>query len=167
LILIPRLLGLGINTIIRAARITDVAVIADFNLRIALETEQRRLDPERVRLGVAALLADASKGVYFVAEVEGEGAPEIVGQTLLTYEWSDWRNGNFWWIQSVYVAEGFRNRGVFRSLFHHIHALAKAKPDVCGLRLYMDHDNHRARQAYERLGLKQTGYQVFEVDFVL
>lgn len=128
-----------------------------------METEQRRLDPDCVRPGVAALLNDPTKGIYFVAETDGS----IAGQLLITYEWSDWRNGNFWWIQSVYVAEPFRGRGVFRALFDHVHALAKARKDVCGLRLYMDAHNTRARQAYERLGLKRTNYEVFEIDFVL
>ena len=100
-------------------------------------------------------------------EVENNGAPSVAGQLLITYEWSDWRNGNFWWIQSVYVAEAFRGRGIFRALFEHVRALARAHRDVCGLRLYMDANNGRARQAYERLGLKQTDYQVFELDFVL
>jgi len=131
-----------------------------------METEQRRLDPDRVRAGVAALLADAAKGIYFVAETEVNGAPAVVGQLLITYEWSDWRNGNFWWIQSVYVAGDSRSQGVFRALFEHVRALATARPDVCGLRLYMDAHNGRARQAYERLGWERTSYEVFEIDFV-
>lgn len=110
-----------------------------------------------------ALLANPNGGIYFVAEAEA--AP--VGQTLITYEWSDWRNGNFWWLQSVYVVEAFRGRGVFRALFEHIRASARTRGDVCGLRLYMDHDNDRARQTYEQLGLQRTNYQVFEIDFVL
>jgi GNAT superfamily N-acetyltransferase len=128
-----------------------------------METEQRRLDPERIRPGVAAVLEDPARGIYFVAEVDAN----VAGQTLITYEWSDWRNGNFWWIQSVYVAEAHRGRGVFRALFEHVHAAAKARPDVCGVRLYMDAHNDRARQAYERLGLKRTNYEMFETDFVL
>ena len=146
---------------------SDTALVADFNLRMAWETEQRRLDISRVQAGVAALLSDSAKGTYFLAETEKEGETVVAGQLLITYEWSDWRNGNFWWIQSVYVAEQFRGSGVFRALFNHIQALAKARKDVCGLRLYMDADNKKARQAYERLGLKQTNYQVFETDFVL
>jgi len=155
-----------INTKIRVAAITDVPVIADFNARMALETEGRRLDIDVVRAGVRALWDDPSRGTYFVAETT-QSPPVIAGQLLITYEWSDWRNGNFWWIQSVYVAEQFRGGGVFRALFHHIEALAKARKDVCGLRLYMDAHNAKARQAYARLGLKQTNYQVFETDFIL
>src|SRR4030095_6503252 len=112
---------------------------------------------------VRALFDEPAKGNYYVADADGAA----VGQLLITYEWSDWRNGNFWWIQSVYVLEPFRGRGVFRSLFHHVHQLATAQSDVCGLRLYMDADNDRARQAYDRLKLKTTNYQLFEMDFRL
>ena len=134
---------------------------------MALETERRQLDPDRVGEGVRALLNDPAKGVYYVAEAGPDGARKVVGQLLLTYEWSDWRNGTFWWIQSVYVHESSRGQGVFRALFRHIHDLAKSTSGVCGLRLYMDAHNGRARQAYDRLGLKQTNYEMFEIDFVL
>lgn len=134
---------------------------------MALETEHRRLDLKRVRKGVAALMARPARGTYFVAETGKAGARNVVGQLLITHEWSDWRNGNFWWIQSVYVAKPFRGRGVFRALFEHVNALARARKDVCGLRLYMDAHNGRARRSYERLGLMRTNYEVFEIDFVL
>ena len=147
---------------VRQAKSADAAFIADSNARMALETEGRKLDPARVTSGVNALLADAGKGTYYIAEMDGK----LAGQLLITREWSDWRNGNFWWIQSVYVCPEFRSAGVFRALFSHVHALAEAEPDVCGLRLYMEAHNDRARAAYERLGLKQTEYQVFEMDFV-
>ena len=133
---------------------------------MAWETEKRRLDPERVRAGVIALLGDPAKGVYFVAEAERDGTLMVAGQLLITYEWSDWRNGNFWWIQSVYVAEEFRGNGVFRALFNHVHTRAKERKDVCGLRLYMDAHNAAARRVYERLGLKQTNYEMFEMEIV-
>jgi GNAT superfamily N-acetyltransferase len=148
---------------IRPAILSDVAFLADSNARMAQETEGRQLDPTRLNAGVNALLADETKGTYYIAEVAGK----VAGQLLITREWSDWRNGHFWWIQSVYVSEEFRGAGVFRALFNHVHTLAKAEPDVCGLRLYMEAHNARARAAYERLGLKQTEYQVFEMDFVL
>jgi|SRR5882672_7893301 len=151
---------------IRAANLSDTAIVADFNLRMAWETEQRRLDISRVQAGVAALLSDSARGTYFLAETEKDGATVVAGQLLITYEWSDWRNGNFWWIQSVYVAEEFRGRGIFRALFDHIHVLARARKDVCGLRLFMDAHNSGARRTYERLGLKQTNYEMFEIDFV-
>jgi GNAT superfamily N-acetyltransferase len=152
-----------INIKIRNASRSDSAIIASFNVRMGWETEQRRLNRARVQRGVHALLMDATKGTYYVAELDGA----VVGQLLITHEWSDWRNGNFWWIQSVYVAPEFRRRGLFRALFNHVYALAKAQPEVCGLRLYMHARNGRARRAYEHLGMKHSDYEVFEMDFVL
>ncbi len=146
---------------IRKARVTDAAVIADFNSRLAWETEKFKLDPQTIQRGVRAVLRDAAKGIYFVTEHEGK----VVGQLLITYEWSDWRNGNFWWIQSVYVAAEFRQSGVFRSLFAQIQKLAKARRDVCGLRLYVEKNNRRAQRAYERLGMKHAHYEVYETSF--
>jgi GNAT superfamily N-acetyltransferase len=86
---------------------------------------------------------------------------------MITYEWSDWRNGRFWWIQSVYVEKQARGMGVFKSLFNHIHALAKAQKDVCGLRLYVEKNNDRAKQTYGRLGMELSYYEMYEMDFVL
>ena len=148
---------------IRKARISDTEIIADYNGRLAWETEERRLNLPRVRKGVSALLKDPKKGIYFVAEEKGQ----VIGQIQITREWSDWRNGNFWWIQSVYVAEEFRQRGVFRALYAHVYRLARSRKSVCGLRLYVDEHNHRAQEAYERLGMNESNYKFFEVDFVL
>jgi len=148
---------------IRKASLADAQIIAEFNQRMAEETEQLRLSPARVRRGVRALLKEPARGTYFVAELDGV----VAGQLLITYEWSDWRNGNFWWIQSVYVPREFRRRGVFRALFRHVLRLAQSRRGVCGLRLYMNAHNHRARSTYERLGLKRTDYEVFEMDFIL
>ena len=109
--LIPqaRLLFFGIRITIREANVSDTDIIAEFNSQMALETEQRRLNPERLRKGVAALLEDKAKGVYFLAEIENEtNARTIAGQLMLTYEWSDWRNGNFWWIYSFFCLIDFR-----------------------------------------------------------
>ena len=142
---------------------SDAPFIVKANATLAVETEGRQLVRRRLAAGVKALLRDADKGTYFIAEVENE----IAGQLLITREWSDWRNGNFWWIQSVYVLEKFRGTGVFRALFKHVYRRAKAQLNVCGLRLYMEAHNARARKAYERLGLKETDYQVFEMDFVM
>jgi len=108
-------------------------VIADFNQRLAKETENLRLDPACLGPGVAALLQDPAKGVYYLAETGGA----VVAQVMITYEWSDWRNGNLWWLQSVYVKREFRRLGIFRALFRHITELAHAQKDVCGVRLYM------------------------------
>lgn len=146
---------------IRKARLADCAVIADFNSRLAWETEQLRLDSQTIRRGVRAALKDASKGTYFVVDHEGA----VVGQLLITYEWSDWRNGNFWWIQSVYVAAEHRQAGVFRGLFAHVQKLAQARRDVCGLRLYVEKNNNRAQRSYTKLGMTKTHYEIFETDF--
>ena len=148
-----------INIKIRQAEMADTAVIAEFNLLLALETEDLRLDPDCVRKGVVALLADSAKGVYYVAEVEGA----IAGQLMITYEWGDWRNGNIWWLQSVYVRHEFRHKGVFRELFKFLESLARGQKDVCGLRLYMHSENRNARRSYENLGMRQTKYEVFEL----
>ena len=148
---------------IRQATLADGPTIARFNAQLAQETENRALDLQRVLRGVEALLNDPAKGTYFVAEVEG--AP--VGQLLLTYEWSDWRNGNFWWIQSVYVSQEFRASGIFTALYGNVHDLAQRRDGVCGLRLYVEGDNTRAQKTYERLGMTRTDYQMFEIDFVL
>ncbi len=149
------------NFEIRAARPTDAEAIAANNAALALETEHRRLVPELVRAGVAAALADPARGRYFVAERAGR----VLGQIMHTYEWSDWRNGCFWWIQSVYVAQDARGQGVFRGLFAHLRTLARTEPGVCGIRLYVERDNSRAQRTYLQCGLVDSGYFVMEDDF--
>jgi len=149
------------NIRIRDARPSDAAVIAGFNVKMAMETENRSLDPLLINPGVAAVLADATKGRYWVAELDGE----VIGQLMVTYEWSDWRNGAFWWIQSVYVRSDSRRNGVFSLLHRHVESIARATPDVCGLRLYVERDNQRAQKTYLALGMSAPGYQVMEVDF--
>jgi len=161
LLLSPWLLPCRIDIKIRQANTADASTIADFNLRLAMETENLSLDPDCVKAGVTALLSDPSKGIYFVAEANGA----LVGQLMITYEWSDWRNGNLWWIQSVYVKRDFRRRGVFRQLFKHLEVLARQQEDVRALRLYMHSDNSAARQSYERQGMRRMKYEVFELEF--
>ena len=146
---------------IRNAAMTDAAIIASNNSLMAEETEGRTLDPDIIGPGVAALLADPGKGRYWVAEAAGQ----IVGQLMVTYEWSDWRNGTLWWIQSVYIAPDFRRQGVFSALYHHVESLAAAEPEVCGLRLYVEDNNHRAQRTYEALGMVKPGYVVMESTF--
>jgi len=143
---------------IRDAVPADGPTIAAYNSKMAEETEGRALDPDIIGPGVAALLADASKGRYWVAEIDGN----IVGQLMVTYEWSDWRNGTLWWIQSVYVQPDFRREGVFRALYSHVESLAVAEPDVRGLRLYVEHNNKRAQQTYQALGMVNPSYLVME-----
>ena len=145
---------------IRQAALSEASIIAAHNLKLAEESEGLRLDAARSGAGVAALLRDPAKGVYYVAEKDGA----IVGQLMITYEWSDWRNGNNWWIQSVYVRPEFRRAGVFRALFNHVRTLAEAQPEVCSVRLYVHADNVGAHHSYERLGMTRTRYEVFELD---
>jgi len=148
---------------IRRATRADTQIIAAHNIAMAHETENVALDATRVRLGVEAVLGDPAKGFYNVATVDSN----VIGQLMVTFEWSDWRNGNFWWIQSVYVSPEHRRRGVYRGLYQHLLAEAQARPDVCGVRLYVSKDNRAARQAYERLAMSPAHYEMYEVDFVL
>lgn len=148
---------------IRSAKLADKDVIAGYNVAMAGETEAIRLDLDRVRRGVEAVLADPAKGFYTVAEADGR----VIGQAMVTFEWSDWRNGVFWWLQSVYVDPAHRGRGVFRSIYEHLLERARADGGVCGIRLYVERENEPAQAAYRRLGMEATVYQMFEVDFVL
>lgn len=146
---------------VREAQAEDAPVIADYNARLALESENKRLEHDVVVAGVQALLEQPAKGRYFVAERD----EAIVGQLLITYEWSDWRNGLFWWIQSVYVPAESRRSGVFSELYRHVAALASEAPGVCGIRLYVEKENTHAQRTYNALGMSQTGYQVMEIEF--
>jgi GNAT superfamily N-acetyltransferase len=143
---------------VRQATQADAAVVVEFNRRIAEETEGKMLDPRELEPGVAAVLADPLKGLYYLAELNGQ----VVGQIGLTFEYSDWRYGWFWWIQSVYVRAEARRRGVFRALYEHVERLAEADPDVIGLRLYVEEANTAAQQTYFQLGMERTGYFVLE-----
>jgi GNAT superfamily N-acetyltransferase len=144
---------------IRRAELSDAATIIEFNCRLAQESENKKLDPARITPGVRAVLTDPGKGVYFVATGPDQ---QMAGQMMVTCEWSDWRNGWIWWIQSVYVHAGARRQGVFRSLFEHVAQAAQQAPDVIGLRLYVDHDNIAAQQTYVQLGMSRSNYLVLE-----
>jgi GNAT superfamily N-acetyltransferase len=146
---------------IRPAVAADADFLADGNAAMALETEHKRLDPAVVAAGVRTALSDATRGLYFIAEHDGRR----VGQLMCTYEWSDWRNGTFWWIQSVYVLPEARRSGVFRALFRHVEQLAAEDPRVCGIRLYVERENKRAQATYRHCGLDDAGYVVMEVDY--
>jgi ribosomal protein S18 acetylase RimI-like enzyme len=146
---------------IRAALAHDLDFIANGNAAMALETEHKTLDPATVRNGVQAALENPAHGRYFVAEIDGQ----VAGQLMITYEWSDWRNGVFWWIQSVYVLPDARRHGVFRALYGHLEALARETPGVCGLRLYVENDNMRAQRTYLGCGMVDSGYRVMETDY--
>lgn len=153
--------------VIRPARQDDVDIIVSYNAAMALETERRRLDLETLRKGTLAFLGSPGYGFYIVAELPEDKSCKPVGQLMITYEWSDWRNGVFWWIQSVYVTPDRRGRGVFRAMHDHILAKAKSDPRVCGIRLYVERNNLKAQTVYQRVGLTPSVYTVFEQDFVL
>jgi ribosomal protein S18 acetylase RimI-like enzyme len=143
---------------VRRATSKDAPIIVDFNRRLAEESEGKNLDLTVLREGVAAALADPHKGPYFLAEEDGV----VVGQMQVTYEFSDWRNGWFWWVQGVYVRPEARRKGVFRALFEHVVEAAKRDPEVIGLRLYVERDNELAHQTYEKLGMVWTSYLLME-----
>jgi len=146
---------------LRTARLDDLDRIVLFNQAMARETEGRSLDRDTLRKGVGAVLSDPAKGVYHVAEREGR----LVGQLLITREWSDWRNADVWWIQSVYVSREARRRGVYRRLHEHVRERAREE-GAAGLRLYVDRDNEPARRTYEELGMRRSDYRMFEEMFV-
>jgi GNAT superfamily N-acetyltransferase len=143
---------------IRKATITDWQAIADFQIAMALETENLNLDPPTVEKGVKAVFADPSKGIYFVAEREGL----VIGSLMITFEWSDWRNGNVWWIQSVYVMPGFRRNGVFKKLYGYVKETVTKNDELRGLRLYADKSNNVAHKTYFSLGMNSEHYFMFE-----
>lgn len=143
---------------VRPAIPDDWATIAEFNACLARETEDKMLKPAVIEAGVKALLADERHGRYFVAEIAGRP----VGQIMHTREWSDWRNGEFWWLQSVYVHPEFRRRGIFRRLMQHLSDLARGTPGIVGLRLYMADDNQAALTTYEQCGFQFERYVVLE-----
>jgi len=152
---------------VRLARPEDAATIASFSAAMALETEGRRLDLDRLYDGTIALLKSPDRGFFMVAELEQADDRQLLGQLMITYEWSDWRNGAFWWVQSVYVDPRWRRQGLFRRMHQAVVQEARARTDVCGVRLYVDKDNTIAHTTYERLGLIRSAYQVYESDFVL
>src|SRR5262245_8654209 len=143
---------------IRLAAEQDADALIEFNRAMALETEQKELLPEVISAGVHSMLANPAAGFYLVAEDDRR----VVGALMVTKEWSDWRNGSFWWIQSVYVRPEFRRRGVYRHLYAHVQQLAASDPKVCGFRLYVERENTRAQSTYRTLGMTETRYLVFE-----
>ena len=149
------------NIAIRKASPDDLATIARYNQHMALETEDRDLPGEIITDGVKAVLDQPEIGQYYLASVEDQ----IAGQLMITREWSDWRNGWFWWIQSVYVAKEFRSRGVFSLLYQHIKQLAQNDGNVCGIRLYVENNNSRAQATYQKLGMDTTHYLLMEEEF--
>ena len=149
--------------VIRQALPSDIDVLASNHRAMALETENKTLDVDTTIRGTRAVLEDPVKGFYLIAERN----ERMVGQLLVTFEWSDWRAGNFWWIQSVYVESAARRTGVYRALHDTVLDLARKNKDVCGVRLYVDKDNQHAQATYRAMGMQPAHYDIYEVDFVL
>lgn len=146
-----------LKIIVREAVSSDIPVLAQHNQALANETENIELNLETLLAGVSNAI-DREDCHYFVAELNGK----VAGQSMVTYEWSDWRNGVMWWIQSVYVRPEYRNKGIFRSLFRHIEKLARKRPEVKALRLYVMKDNQPGKNTYKALGMQDSGYIVYE-----
>lgn len=147
---------------IRPARPDDAPALVDFNAALAQETEAKSLDRAVLARGVQAVFEDPRRGAYTVAELDGA----VVGGLMVTYEWSDWRCGDWWWIQSVYVRPAARGRGVFRTLYAETERRARATPGVVGLRLYVEWENARARRVYESLGMREAHYHLLQAGFL-
>jgi ribosomal protein S18 acetylase RimI-like enzyme len=145
------------SPIVRSATAADIDVIVQFNTAMALETEAKTLDPTVLGAGVAAVFAEPRRGFYLLAEQAGQ----VAGCLMITYEWSDWRNGDWWWLQSVYVLPEHRRNGVFRALYAEVERLASARADVVGVRLYVERDNVHAQRTYRSLGMHEEAYRMY------
>jgi ribosomal protein S18 acetylase RimI-like enzyme len=144
--------------IIRRAVLSDSEALAEFNISMARETEAIELIPRVISAGVETMINNPQMGFYLVVEDAGE----IQASLMVTTEWSDWRNSLFWWIQSVYVTEQYRRQGLYRKLYEHVKSLAEAEEQVCGFRLYVEHENLVAQKTYRSLGMIETGYKMYE-----
>ena len=144
------------------ASFAEAGIIAEFNQQMAQETENKTLDTATINAGVERMITDSSLGRYLVAREE---TGRIVGCLGITYEWSDWRNGLFWWIQSVYVLPEARENGVFTAMYQQVRDLCQATDNACGIRLYVERDNDRAYRTYVRLGMVETEYRLMEEEF--
>ncbi len=147
--------------LIRPATAADTDVLVDFQQAMAEETEDKGLNTARLRSGISYLLEHPSEGFYLVAEADGMAA----GSLMVTFEWSDWRNGRFWWIQSVYVHADHRRRGVYSALHEAIREQARTDPQGCGIRLYVEKENTAAQATYQALGMIETHYRLYEEEF--
>lgn len=146
------------NILIKEANLQDIATIVNFNKNMAMETEGKPLDRTTLKKGVEAVMQDSQKGFYLIAEIDGKQA----GCLLITKEWSDWRNGYFWWIQSVYVKNKMRKKGVFSALYKYVKKLANKEENVVGLRLYVAQSNKIAQKTYKKIGMNPTHYLIYE-----
>ncbi|HEV7644877.1 MAG TPA: GNAT family N-acetyltransferase [Pyrinomonadaceae bacterium] len=148
--------------LIRTALPADTEALIAFNQAMALETEGRQLDPAILSAGVSAVFADEKKGFYVVAESENKIDAKIVGGLMVTYEWSDWRNAWFWWIQSVYILPEARGKKIYSRLYDFVKEKAEAEKNVCGFRLYVETENSHAQKVYEKVGMESSHYRMYE-----
>jgi ribosomal protein S18 acetylase RimI-like enzyme len=146
---------------VRPATTADAEMLVEFNRAMAAESEDKGLDLAILGRGVAYLLAHPAEGFYLIAERGGQ----VAGSLMVTFEWSDWRCGRFWWIQSVYVVPGQRRRGVYRQMHRRVRRQAMEDPMACGLRLYVERDNGGAMATYRALDMVETHYRVYEEEF--
>lgn len=149
------------NVTISTARNSDIPALVRGNLAMAHETEGLNLDQSVVADGVAAVFADSGRGFYLVARCDNK----VVGQLMITSEWSDWRNRRYWWIQSLYIIPAYRRRGILHRMYRHALNLAEKQGDVCGIRLYVHRDNQTAQRSYARLKMAESHYLMYEFDF--
>ena len=149
-----------INITIREATREDTESIVRFQEGMALETEGKVLDEALLRTGITAIFDSSQKGFYLVAEVDRV----VVGGLLITYEWSDWRNATFWWIQSVFIDANWRRKGVYRSMHHYVLSSTESREDICGVRLYVERTNKIAQQTYRDLGMTHSHYDLYETE---
>jgi GNAT superfamily N-acetyltransferase len=152
---------MGNEISIRTGEMADADVLAQANIAMAWETERKHLDPATIAQGVRAVLANPQYGFYVIATLDGQ----IAGSLMITFEWSDWRSGLIWWIQSLYVQPPYRRCGVFRKLYQFVEAQAAGRPHVCGIRLYVEHFNEVAKLAYIDAGMQETTYRIYEKMF--
>ena len=145
---------------IRRAEISDLAAIVQYNYNLAAETEDKILDKDILTEGVKGILQDERKGIYHVCEIDGK----VVGQIMYTYEWSDWRNGTFIWVQSVYVHHDYRGKGIFKALYNKVKEICDGSDEYVGIRLYVEQENYNAQKTYQKIGMAECNYFMYEYE---
>ena len=145
---------------IRKADKNDFEIIAEYNYNLAYETEDKKLDKDILIKGVKRILSDETKGIYHVCEVDGK----VVGQIMYTYEWSDWRNGTFLWVQSVYVHKDYRGKGIFKALYNKVKEICDSSDEYVGIRLYVERENYNAQKTYQKIGMSECNYYMYEYE---
>ena len=147
---------------VRLGGVDDLSTLVRFNQAMARETEAKELDLDVLQAGVENLIRNKQHGFYVVAEVVSPAHRVVAGSLMVTFEWSDWRNGIFWWVQSVYIKPEYRRRGIYRRLYEFVKETAASQADVRGFRLYVEKENRVAQHTYEKLGMLETHYLMYE-----